>query len=146
MRFLSLEPLLGPVYLYDWIGPWGDPHELQAPPTLDGVFVGGESGRHARPMHPDWARSLRDQCAAAGVAFHFKQWGEWSPGNSGAGGDLLERDRRKIQSSFFDYNGHWNPSGPNPFRQTMDRIGKKAAGRELDGQFHDDFPQPILVR
>jgi hypothetical protein len=43
-------------------------------------------------------------------------------------------------------NEHWNLSGPNAFRQTMDRIGKKAAGRELDGRFHDDFSQTIMVR
>ena len=73
-RFLSMEPLLGPVSLYDWIGPWGKPNELQAPSMIDGIFVGGESGRGARPMHPSWARPLRDQCAAAGVAYHFNQW------------------------------------------------------------------------
>jgi protein gp37 len=140
-RFLSMEPLLGPVSLYDWIGPWGKPNELQAPPMIDGIFVGGESGRGARPMHPTWARSLRDQCKAAGVAYHFKQWGEWAPGNLSAGDDLIERDRNKIQSGFFDHNDNWNLLGPNPFRQTMDRIGKKAAGRELDGRIHDDFPQ-----
>jgi protein gp37 len=145
-RFLSMEPLLGPVDLYDWIGPWGTPGELQAQPMIDGVFVGGESGRGARPMHPSWARSLRDQCAAAGVRYHFKQWGEWAPGNLCAGGDLIERDRTKIQSGFFDYNDHWNLHGPNAFRQTMDRIGKKAAGRELDGQIHDDFPHIIICR
>ncbi|BCF95177.1 DUF5131 family protein [Paraburkholderia largidicola] len=146
-RFLSMEPLLGPVNLYDWIGPWGTPNELQAPPMIDGIFVGGESGRGARPMHPSWARSLRDQCTAAGVAYHFKQWGEWAPGNLFPGSDLIERDRGKIQSGFFDYNENWNPLGPDPFCQTMDRIGKKAAGRELDGRIHDDFPRltvPLL--
>lgn len=142
-RFLSMEPLLGAVDLTDWIGPWGRPHELQAPPMIDGIFVGGESGRAARPMHPDWARSLRNQCEAAGIAFHFKQWGEWAPGNLSAGFDLIERDRTKIRSGFFDYNDTWNPLGSNPFRQTMDRVGKQAAGRELDGRYHDDFPQII---
>lgn len=145
VRFLSMEPLLGPVNLYDWIGPWGSPGELQAPPMIDGIFVGGESGRGARPIHPAWVRSLRDQCHAAGVNFHFKQWGEWAPGNSCAGNDLIERDRRNIRSGFFDYNDHWNAHGPNPFRQTMDRIGKRKAGRELDGQLHDDFPPIIAV-
>jgi len=83
------------------------------------------------------------------VAYHFKQWGEWAPGNLSAGIDLIERDRSRIKSGFFDYNGHWNPQGPNPFRQTMDRIGKKAAGRMLDGRIHDDFPQtslPSIIR
>ncbi|WP_350357338.1 phage Gp37/Gp68 family protein [Paraburkholderia fungorum] len=144
VRFLSMEPLLGPVNLYDWIGPWGDPDDLQAPPMIDGIFVGGESGRGARPVHPAWVRSLRDQCHAAGVNFHFKQWGEWAPGNSCAGNDLIERDRRHIRSGFFDYSDHWNPLGTNPFRQTMDRVGKRKAGRELDGRLHDDFP-PIIA-
>jgi protein gp37 len=64
------QPLLGAVNLYDWIG---KPHELRAPPMLDWVIVGGESWRGARPMHPAWARSLRDQCASADVPFLFKQ-------------------------------------------------------------------------
>jgi len=68
VRFLSCEPLLGPV---DIINGLGDSWLT----GLDWVIVGGESGRGARPMHADWARSLRDQCDAAGVAFHFKQWG-----------------------------------------------------------------------
>ncbi|MBY0430173.1 MAG: phage Gp37/Gp68 family protein, partial [Rhodospirillales bacterium] len=70
-RFVSCEPLLGPLTL-----------PLLHPPhaRLDWVIVGGESGPKARPMHPDWARSLRDQCADAGVPFLFKQWGEWLPG------------------------------------------------------------------
>jgi protein gp37 len=141
VRFLSMEPLLGPVNLQDWIGPWGKLHESQAPPMLDWVIVGGESGRGARPMHPAWARSLRDQCATADVPFLFKQWGEWAPANSCAGSDMIERDRSRIESGFFDYNDRWNALGPNAFRQTMDRIGKKAAGRELDGRAHNNFPE-----
>lgn len=73
VRFLSVEPLLGPVTL-DLSG-------------IDWVIVGGESGPHARPMDPDWARSVRDQCAAAGVAFFFKQWGGRTPK---AGGRILD--------------------------------------------------------
>jgi protein gp37 len=68
VRFLSCEPLLGPINL-------GEPADTR----VDWVIVGGESGRGARPMHPDWARSLRDQCTAAGVPFLFKQWGEHAP-------------------------------------------------------------------
>jgi protein gp37 len=74
VRFLSCEPLLGPVDLSHLANRGGEQHGL-----IDGgihwVIVGGESGAGARPMHPDWARSLRDQCETAGVAFHFKQWG-----------------------------------------------------------------------
>jgi protein gp37 len=73
VRFLSVEPLLGPVTL-DLTG-------------IDWVIVGGESGPHARPMHPDWARSVRDQCAASGVPFFFKQWGGRTPK---AGGRILD--------------------------------------------------------
>jgi protein gp37 len=111
---------------------------------LDWVIVGGESGRGARPMHPAWARLLRDQCEAAGVVYFFKQWGEWAPGNGRAGSDLLERERSRIESRFFDYNDGWNSSGPDASRQTMDRIGKKAAGRELDGQVHNSSPETII--
>lgn len=67
LRFISVEPMLGPINLSEYIG------------ALDWVICGGESGPEARPMHPDWARDLRDQCAAAGVPFFFKQWGKWIP-------------------------------------------------------------------
>jgi protein gp37 len=66
-RGLSCEPLLGGIDLAPWLG------------GLDWVIVGGESGKGARPMDPDWARSLRDQCAGAGVSYFFKQWGAWAP-------------------------------------------------------------------
>jgi len=88
VRFISAEPLLGPIdigrYLHDsdcagWVADGlcvcSEPRKV----CLNWVIVGGESGTGARPMHPDWARSLRDQCAAAGVPFFFKQWGEWHP-------------------------------------------------------------------
>lgn len=79
-------------------------------PGLDLVIVGGESGPRARPMHPDWVRSLRDQCVSAGVAFYFKQWGEWM-----------------FQSPEGRATGFY-------------RVGKKAAGRLLDGQTWDEMP------
>ena len=75
------------------------------------MIAGGESGKDARPMHPDWARSLRDQCQAAGVPFLFKQWGEHAPQGWAVGSE-----------------------GP------MVRMGKKAAGRELDGRTWDEYP------
>ena len=116
VRFLSMEPLLGPVDLRDPPNDIGEPRYSYLDADLDNrihwVIVGGESGPNARPMHPDWVRSLRDQCVAAGVPFLFKQWGEWAPGaaNSGVGNGL------------------------------MARIGKKAAGRLLDGVQHDGYP------
>jgi Bacteriophage protein gp37 len=86
---------------------------------IDWVVAGGESGPDARPIHPDWARSLRDQCAAAGVPFLFKQWGEWRIA------DMLLRSPIERR--------HW---------QGLDlwRVGKKAAGRLLDGVEHNGFP------
>jgi protein gp37 len=109
VRFLSCEPLLGPAKL-----------------DLDGihwVIVGGESGPNARPMHPDWARSIRDQCVSAGVPFFFKQWGEWLPD---------EDDDQPQPGRMF--------GPPRQAWPTMRRVGKKAAGRQLDGRTWDEFP------
>jgi protein gp37 len=96
--------------------------------AIDWIVAGGESGRGARPMHPDWARGLRDQCESAGVPFLFKQWGEWAPAAPGAG-------------------THWLSStgslhrGPAPADAVpVVRFGKKAAGRLLDGVQHDGYP------
>lgn len=69
--FISAEPLLAALDLTPWL------------PHIDLIIVGGESGGDARPMRAEWAQSLRDQCAEAGVPFHFKQWGEWLPGGQG---------------------------------------------------------------
>lgn len=74
VRWVSAEPLLGPIDFSQMRTPLRDSVRIYW------VVVGGESGPRARPMHPDWARSIRDQCKAAGVPFHFKQWGEWAPG------------------------------------------------------------------
>ncbi|ALG06831.1 DUF5131 family protein [Kibdelosporangium phytohabitans] len=97
VRFLSCEPLLGPLTLGRWFdtppscgcgvppdgahGPVGcSPGCMVPEPSgIDWVIVGGESGHGARPMHPNWARGIRDQCVTAGIPFHFKQWGEWGP-------------------------------------------------------------------
>ena len=79
VRFVSAEPLLGLIDL--------SPH-IKAGAGIDQVIVGGESGPGARPMHPQWARSIRDQCIEMGVAFFFKQWGEWVLYQLIAGDDL----------------------------------------------------------
>ncbi|MCA8411582.1 phage Gp37/Gp68 family protein [Burkholderia multivorans] len=111
---------------------------------IDWVIVGGESGSGARPMHPDWARSLRDQCAAAGVPFLFKQWGEWAPGEN-CGGPPTRTER--VADWFGDA---WSFSTLAPSMHdgltyddepTVYRIGKKTAGRHLDGRTHDEFPE-----
>lgn len=83
VRFLSMEPLLGPVNVYssmtgELLHTSGDDYN---PGSIDWVIVGGESGPNARPMHPDWARSLRNQCASANVPMLLKQWGEFAPNN-----------------------------------------------------------------
>lgn len=165
VRFLSIEPLLGPVDLRfafsdirtacchkcgfrtNAIGGTcsNDGTILRGDIGIDWVIVGGESGPHARPMHPDWARSLRDQCAAAGVPFLFKQWGEWVVEIDSGRDDPDWRADYSIK--FQDYgNMKWlNLNGGCGFHgdrfHVMRRIGKKAAGRLLDGVEHNGFPE-----
>lgn len=104
---------------------------------LDWVIAGGESGPGARPMHPDWARTLRDQCAAAGVPFHFKQWGEWFPyGTKDADGDLNTRSRGEKPGVWHE----WDNGGGFSVR-----IGKREAGRFLDGVEHNGMPAMAYV-
>lgn len=116
-------------------------------PRIHWVISGGESGPHARPMHPDWARSLRDQCAAAGVPFMFKQWGEFGPSpddwrlsNGGVafpeGSIFAGMPSRQIHRNFDDY-----ATSSDTTAEQMRHIGKKAAGRVLDGRTHDAFPK-----
>ena len=133
---------------------WGynsGPFEHRSP--LDWIVTGGESGKSARPMHPDWARSLRDQCAAAGVPFFFKQWGEWAEvGHDEDGPKVTEvrtqrgRDmhtaRAQGQVGFIRPDGRFftSENAIEGRARLMHRIGKKAAGRLLDGFEHSDFP------
>lgn len=152
VHFLSCEPLLELLDLHRWMGVHHHPdNNLSDPETaaaiatvikaardqfreehgrhgIDWLICGGESGPKARPMHPDWARSLRDQCAAAGVAFHFKQWGEWAPVG------LSRTDGLPITSS--DYDGPIYGA-----KEAGVKLGKKAAGRRLDGREWNDVPK-----
>ena len=108
IRFLSLEPLLGPLSSLELRG-------------IDWVIAGGESGHAARPANPDWFRDIRDCCVRENVAFHFKQWGEWSP------------EKGHPYNDFRQFDGD-----PGSF---VMRVGKKAAGRVLDGRTWDEYPR-----
>lgn len=145
VRFLSCEPLLGPVDLTRlprdgllsldalYGGVWERPShraerysQAKTTPRLDWVIVGGESGPGARPMHPDWARSLRDQCQSAGVPFFFKQWGDWLPVETPASETMEDEELRGT--------GDWVDG------QYFRRVGKTAAGRLLDGRTWETLP------
>jgi protein gp37 len=144
VRFLSMEPLLGPVNLTSmpcgardagasgWSALWRE--EPFGRGHIDWVIVGGESGPGARPMHPDWARSLRDQCAGAGVPFLFKQWGEWGPERESRGASL-----GRTEGAILYVNG-WSISPSGQQHGEVRSYGKKVAGRHLDGRTHDGFP------
>lgn len=164
-RFISAEPLLGAISFRwtkwdDWESPikgverQGITDELDGLRMLDWVIAGGESGPRARTAHPDWFRALRDQCAAAGVPFFVKQWGEWLPVGQHLpghgkihGGSAVKPGRMKLH-----YGGTaqtepalaFAESGV-PFAGLDDgritfRVGKKAAGADLDGRMHREFP------
>lgn len=145
-RFLSCEPLLGPVDL----GQFVFQHETTEAGFIDWVICGGESGPKARPMHPDWARSLRDQCQAAGVPFFFKQWGEWGDYTSNAGEHPAVEDRVILPSGGIIGGGHpkyggmveenWQERGG----AWMSKVGKKRAGHLLDGLEWRQMPGPML--
>jgi protein gp37 len=136
VSFVSIEPMQGPINMRDDRPDW--------------VIVGGESGPNARPMHPDWARSIRDQCAAAGIPLFFKQWGEWEPHRVQPGGDLggdVRADRvrcvhpsgRDCVQILVDTHGARQTEKGSRY---MRRVGKKAAGAMLDGREWRQFPAP----
>ncbi len=162
VRFISAEPLLGPVDLTkistmlfpraerlnaltgEISGMFGDPAGRVG--KISWVICGGESGQHARPMHPQWARDLRDKCAGAGVAFFFKQWGEWGPDTG-----LLPDGRDPFTSAkvatwvgtgWKFYDKFTQPPVPTPpdGHEWLYRIGKKQNNALLDGREHREFP------
>ncbi len=144
IRFLSCEPLLGPINLTEWLSPcsYYCDHGSEYPEghrpersKIDWVIAGGESGPKARPMHPDWVRSLRDQCQEAGVAFHFKQWGEYAP--------YIPREDPHGKQTVQHVRLDGLPYKPDDFSsalQSMARVGKHTAGRLLDGREWNEFP------
>lgn len=127
VRFVSCEPLLGPLDLRPWLGS-----------GLDWVIAGGESGWRARPMHPAWVRSLRDQCEDSGVPYFFKQRGQWT-WDRGSGqpephvyvcsADGSVAGERAALADGGSWTGVW-------------RVGKGRPGRLLDGRIWDKFPLP----
>jgi len=132
VRFVSIEPMLGPVNL-NFIG-------------IDWVICGGESGSVARPMHPDWVRSLRDQCQYSGVPFFFKLWGTWKPVEQVEHGLLPDDEHRSRSHMVIDQKGEdWTGAGGYKFAQPgwhFERTGKKKkAGRLLDGEIWDEMPE-----
>lgn len=155
ITFVSAEPLLGPLNLHlarpcDRM--CSEYQNAECPGVnglcagewkLDWVICGGETGPGARPMHPDWVRGLRDQCQAAGVPFHFKQWGEWLRLNDEAR-DLLGDDDPAISDS--QDRQQYKTQLTRLGNETFVRVGKKAAGRMLDGREWLEFPEDFKVR
>lgn len=170
VRFVSMEPLLEAVDVRWALSPnrmdiaagflrrghFAPGLETLRP--LDWVIVGGESGPKARPMHPDWARSLRDQCSAAGVPFLFKQHGEFREFDTGSPAvEVIETDDEfsttihpadlgAVKPVFVALDGRsftrFNDVPEGLPVRLMERVGKRAAGRQLDGVIHDGVPQP----
>lgn len=148
VRFVSAEPLLGPIAFKPcWLEAMticadcpsaANDSEVDCPcadPRLDWVIVGGESGPGARPMHPAWARAIRDQCNAADVAFFFKQWGEWLPSNDDVNfEDGVAWARKHFPGRPFSHHasGH-----------TIVSVGKARAGRMLDGREWNEMPKVL---
>ena len=146
VQFLSAEPLLGPLTI-----------EPAALTLIDWVICGGESGPNARPMHLDWARSLRDQCVDEEVAFHFKQWGEWAPvtidqdpdsGDIGPAypvtGCTTDGNAHHGEKECVFWQGdalvHWPHIEDFPAHGAR-RVGKRNAGRLLDARTWDELPE-----
>lgn len=142
VRWLSAEPLLGPLDL-GWLDyPDGRIHPLQGlwhedgtgtvrRRCLDWIVVGGESGQGARPMHPDWVRDIRDACEEHDVPFFFKQWGEFGPVPDGEADFWLSEAGERY---------HYDCGAP------MRRLGKHRSGRELDGRTWDEQPLTLIER
>lgn len=129
IRFLSVEPMLGPIVL----GPCMQTPEAFHRRGIDWIICGGESGHHARPMHPIWAQSLRNQAFTADIRFFFKQWGEWVP-RIGLSMDVVK--------GFHGMKKDLGQDANHPL--LMLRLGKAKAGRLLDGQLWNEVPVPKI--
>jgi protein gp37 len=158
VRFVSAEPLLGPVDFRSicpsdtqWNALTGIGYACGSSDDcrfsharLDWIIVGGESGPGARPMHPEWARAIRDQCLTAGVPFFFKQWGEWAPGENA---DFAPTRSERTATW---WNDAWRFSTLTPKQSEelhrddepdLYRCGKRRALPLLDGQLHQAMPE-----
>lgn len=146
VRFLSVEPMLGPIDFYHVsAGIPPDGHPWRGTPILHGIdwiICGGESGEGARPMHPAWVRLLRDQCAHASVPFLFKQWGNWRPPLEGEEFSTANGRAQRIPAFIVSpagtvhcFESEWTRGG-----EAMLEVGKSAAGRTLDGATHTEYP------
>lgn len=149
VHWLSIEPMLGGIDLSNLklspkttlnaLGGWQRNYVTKAhreqrnaskyTSAIDQVILGGESGLGARPMHPDWVRNIRDQCAAAGVAFFFKQWGEYLPESQGA------NIEPPINAGYNTKKGYWWPD-----KSWSIWVTKKKAGHLLDGKEWHEYP------
>ncbi|TAN03108.1 MAG: phage Gp37/Gp68 family protein [Rhodanobacteraceae bacterium] len=150
VRFLSCEPLLGPIDLRRAcaLHRWKDADGVECcnvTRSLDWVIVGGESGPRARPMDPNWARRLRDQSKASNVPFFFKQWGEWATGEQSAVGPdhpIFKRIQNRAGRDGTAGIAHAFGEGwTNEWWAA--RIGRKKAGRLLDGYEYNEFPKGV---
>lgn len=123
LRFISAEPLINKITLSDLLYPIYGLEDSKGPnPGIDWVICGGESGPGARPLHPDWVRSLRDECNRADIPFFFKQWGEWSP-EIIQGLSMANRAQTWFENHEFYH------------------VGKKLAGALIDGIEHKVYPE-----
>lgn len=164
VRWVSAEPLLGPIKFSPYAllaqhcfvckaedacgeerGAWSHPincvqrtkhngSDMTPGKGIGWVVVGGESGPGARPMHPDWARSIRDQCEQEGTPFLFKQWGAYAPNDERGDRIFVYHD------GMTDIPDDRWPDPAFNGETHMAPMGKKAAGRLLDGQLHDGYP------
>jgi protein gp37 len=139
VRFLSMEPLLGPVELAKPLAAWQSSrtndqkaHIGWGTVLLDWVIVGGESGTGSRPMHPGWVQSLRDQCEGIGIPFLFKQWGDWEPATDRAPDRYVTWEGRSLAL--------YEAITPLPDYAPVSHVGKRRAGRMLLGRTYDGFP------
>lgn len=141
VRWLSVEPLLGPVDLCAAgmkINGKLDVHTGERI-FIDWVVVGGESGPSARPMHPAWARQIRDDCRTCGVPFFFKQWGEWAPTDYRGVGTSWPYGHGRF-ANWIAERETWHESTIPGGSTVLARIGKKEAGRSLDGVEWNSYP------